>query len=59
MVGRVERIAAAENIAKEAPQPYLDSTGPNKSYPRMLPKPARPSQIPEIVAIAFFWCFET
>jgi len=55
-VGKQAAIAEQENIAKDAPQPQLDSTGPSKSYPRMLPKPATPSQIPEIVATAFLLC---
>ena len=53
-VGKQAAIAETENIRKLAVHPNLFSTGPSRIYPRILPKPAIPSHIPEIVAIAFF-----
>ena len=53
-VGKQAAIAETENIRKLAVHPNLFSTGPSRIYPRILPKPAIPSHIPEIVAMAFF-----
>lgn len=58
-VGKQAAIAETENIRKLAVHPNLFSTGPSRIYPRILPKPAMPSQMPEIVAMAFFWCLRT
>lgn len=52
-VGKQAATAETENMAKEATQPQWPSIGPSNSWPRILPNPAIPSQMPEIVAIAF------
>ena len=56
IVGKQEQMAATENIVNEAVQPALSWTGPSTNDARMPPKPATPSQMPEIVDTAFFWC---
>ena len=49
--------AHIENIPKTAGNPFQSCTGPTKNYPNILPKPASPSQIPDIVATALrFLC---
>lgn len=52
-VGRIASHAAKLNMAKQACQPKCFCTGTRSNWPRMEPKPATPSHIPEIVAMAF------
>lgn len=49
---------APVSIKKVALQPACDLTTPISSYPKMLPKPAIPSMIPETVARAL-WLFNS
>ncbi len=51
--GKHASIEARLNIPNAPVHPKLCSTGPNSSYPVILPNPAIPSQMPLIVASAF------